>query len=152
MIRNRRLNACPELWEKANEKPAFISISFCFPDWKWSWRDYVLKLFHPKGIANSTRTALRKMTCTEFFKCKKKTESQYAFPKILFWRIWQPKLSELSRHFFFDIVRELSDPPSITFYIMLTAEHACRQCNDIFSLLNIVLQLLICWSNISIPL
>jgi hypothetical protein len=35
--------------------------------------------------------------------------SLYTFLRRLFWRRWQPKLSKLSRHFFFDLVRELSD-------------------------------------------
>jgi hypothetical protein len=28
-------------------------------------------------------------------------------------RLWQPKLSKLSQHFFFDLVQELSDTPRI---------------------------------------
>jgi hypothetical protein len=35
----------------------------------------------------------------------------YTFPRRLFWRRWQPKLNKLSHHFFFDLVRELSDTP-----------------------------------------
>jgi hypothetical protein len=35
----------------------------------------------------------------------------YMFPRRLFWRKWQPKLSKLSQHFFFDLGRELSDTP-----------------------------------------
>jgi hypothetical protein len=34
-------------------------------------------------------------------KKKKKMGSLYAFPRRLFWRRWQPKLSMLSQHFFF---------------------------------------------------
>jgi hypothetical protein len=34
--------------------------------------------------------------------------SLYTVPRKLFWRRWQPKLSKLSQHFFFDLVRELS--------------------------------------------
>jgi hypothetical protein len=40
--------------------------------------------------------------------------SLYTFPRRLFWRRWQPTLSKLSQHFFFDLVRELSDTPHIT--------------------------------------
>jgi hypothetical protein len=32
----------------------------------------------------------------------------YTFPRRLFWRRWQPKLSKLCRHFFFYLVQELS--------------------------------------------
>jgi hypothetical protein len=39
---------------------------------------------------------------------KKPTGSLYTFPRRLFLRRWQPKLSKLSQHFFSDIVRELS--------------------------------------------
>jgi hypothetical protein len=41
----------------------------------------------------------------------KTMESLYMFPRRLFWRIWQPKLSKLSQHFFHDLVWELSDTP-----------------------------------------
>jgi hypothetical protein len=37
--------------------------------------------------------------------------SLYRFPRRLFWRRWQPKLSKLSQHFFLDLVLELSDSP-----------------------------------------
>jgi hypothetical protein len=41
-------------------------------------------------------------------------ELLYTFPRRLFWRRWQPKLSKLSQHFFSDLVRELSDKPRIS--------------------------------------
>jgi hypothetical protein len=40
---------------------------------------------------------------------KKTMGSLYTFPRRLFGRRWQPKLSKLSQHFFLDLVRELSD-------------------------------------------
>jgi hypothetical protein len=36
----------------------------------------------------------------------------YISPRRLFWRRWQPKLSKLRQHFFFDLVRELPDSTS----------------------------------------
>jgi hypothetical protein len=39
----------------------------------------------------------------------------YMFPRRLYWRRWQPKLSKLSQHFFLDLVRELSD--SISYFL-----------------------------------
>jgi hypothetical protein len=53
------------------------------------------------------------MTSTVLLKHGKAMGSLYTFPMRLFWRRWQPKLSKLSRHFFFDLVRELSDKPHI---------------------------------------
>jgi hypothetical protein len=38
--------------------------------------------------------------------------SLYTFPRRLVWRRWQPNLSKLSQHFYFDLVRELSDTPT----------------------------------------
>jgi hypothetical protein len=38
--------------------------------------------------------------------------SLYTFSRRPFWSRWQPKLSKLSQHFFFDLVRELSDGTS----------------------------------------
>jgi hypothetical protein len=35
--------------------------------------------------------------------------SLHTFPRRLFSRRWQPKLSKLSQHFFFDSAQELSD-------------------------------------------
>jgi hypothetical protein len=62
-----------------------------------------------KGNHKRYSTALRKMTSTVLLKRGKKTiGSLYAFPRRLFWRRRQPKLSKLSQHFFFDLVRELS--------------------------------------------
>jgi hypothetical protein len=36
----------------------------------------------------------------------------HTFSRRLLWRRWQPKLNKLSQHFFFDLVRELSDSSS----------------------------------------
>jgi hypothetical protein len=47
----------------------------------------------------------------------------YTFPRRLFGRTWQAKLSRLSQHLFFDLVRELSD----THHIGLITE-----CKSIF--------------------
>jgi hypothetical protein len=41
--------------------------------------------------------------------------SLYMFPRRLFWKRWQTKLSKLSQHFFFALVQELSDTPGIVF-------------------------------------
>jgi hypothetical protein len=38
---------------------------------------------------------------------EKTMRSLYTFPRRLFWRRWQQKLSKLWQHFFFDLVREL---------------------------------------------
>jgi hypothetical protein len=40
--------------------------------------------------------------------------SPCTFPRRLFWRRWQPKLSKLSQNFFCDLARELSDTPRRT--------------------------------------
>jgi hypothetical protein len=50
--------------------------------------------------------------------------SLYTFPRRLFWRRWQPKLSKLSQNFLFDLVQELSDTPrmaqgDILLYVIL---------------------------------
>jgi hypothetical protein len=44
---------------------------------------------------------------------EKTMRSLYMFPRRLFWRRWQPTFSKLSQHFFFYLVRELSDTPRI---------------------------------------
>jgi hypothetical protein len=48
-----------------------------------------------------------------FWNVEKNMGSLYTFPRRLFWMRWQPKLGKLSQHFFFDLVRELSDTPRI---------------------------------------
>jgi hypothetical protein len=58
-------------------------------------------VWHPKGIASGTSTVL--------LKCEKMMGSLYMFPRRLFWRRWQPKLSYAS--VFFDLVRELLSAP-----------------------------------------
>jgi hypothetical protein len=40
---------------------------------------------------------------------KKTMGSLYTFPRRLFWRRWQPKLSKFSQHYFLDLVQEFSD-------------------------------------------
>jgi hypothetical protein len=52
-------------------------------------------------------------------------ELLYAFPRRLFSRRWQPKLSKLSQHFFFDLVQELCD--SISYYEEKLCSHACLE-------------------------
>jgi hypothetical protein len=47
-----------------------------------------------------------------FWSVGKTTGSLYTFPRRLFWMRWEPKLSKLSRQFFFDLVQELSDSTS----------------------------------------
>jgi hypothetical protein len=64
------------------------------------------------------------------FVAREKTmESLYTFQRRQFLRRWQPKLSNLSQHFFLYLVRELSDTPRIfsltdlfSFKKVLTAE------------------------------
>jgi hypothetical protein len=51
---------------------------------------------------------------------KKKMGSLYTFPRRLFWMRWQPKLSTLSHHFFFDLLQELSN---ITLYVNNRRQH-----------------------------
>jgi hypothetical protein len=81
-----------------------------FLNWKWNWRDDVLKQCQTsKGNCEQYSTALRKMTSTVLLKGGKTMGSVHKFPRKLFWRRWQPKLSKLSKHFFFDLVWELSD-------------------------------------------
>jgi hypothetical protein len=36
-------NMCLELQVKANVEQTFISISLCFPNWKWNWKEDILK-------------------------------------------------------------------------------------------------------------
>jgi hypothetical protein len=68
-----------------------------------------------KGNRERYSTALRKITSTVLFKRGKKTMgSLYTFPRRLFWRRWEPKLSTLSLHVFFYLVRELPDSTSGT--------------------------------------
>jgi hypothetical protein len=51
--------------------------------------------------------------------------SLYTFPRRLLWRRWQPKLSKLSQHFFFDLARELSDTPHTRIVHSLGADILC---------------------------
>jgi hypothetical protein len=61
--KQRRINVCLQLWEKANEDPTFISRIITgdeswisFPNWKWNWRDDVLKeCLTSNGNCNGTR-------------------------------------------------------------------------------------------------
>jgi hypothetical protein len=46
------------------------------------------------------------------------------FPRRLFWRRWQTKLSKLSQHFFFNLVWELSDTP-LFFVCVCRKRHLC---------------------------
>jgi hypothetical protein len=62
---------------------------------------------HPKGIGSGTRQHWGKWLPQSFWSVKRMMGSLYTFPMRLFWRRWQPKLSKLSQHFFFDLVREL---------------------------------------------
>jgi hypothetical protein len=70
------VSVCLEIWEKANEDPTFISRNvtsdeswFCFPNWKWSWRDDVLKqCLISKGNHKWYWIALRKVTSTVLLK------------------------------------------------------------------------------------
>jgi hypothetical protein len=78
------------------------------PKLKWNWRDYVLKqCLTAKG--NQSQAVLESIKENDFhgaFEAWKKTMgSLYMFLMRLFWR-WQPKLSKLSQHFFFDPDRE----------------------------------------------
>jgi hypothetical protein len=43
-----------------------------------------------------------------FWSVEKLVGLLYTFRRRTFWRRWPPKLSKLSQHFFFDLVRELS--------------------------------------------
>jgi hypothetical protein len=75
-------------------------------------------------------------------KCGEKMELLYTFPRRQLWRIWQPKLSKLSQHFFFDLVCELSDSTrsdlysysciSLPFCIICCCIIACRPCAEGF--------------------
>jgi hypothetical protein len=51
-------------------------------------------------------------------------ELLYMFSRRLFWRNWQLKLSKLSQHFFFDLVRGLPDSTSyVTLHTTLKSDH-----------------------------
>jgi hypothetical protein len=50
--------------------------------------------------------------------------SLYTFPRRLLWRRWEPKLSKLSQHFFFDLVRKLSDTPRMYVYLCVYCRNA----------------------------
>jgi hypothetical protein len=59
--------------------------------------------------------------------------SLYTFPRRLFWKRWQTKLSKLSQLFFFDLVWELSDTLCIVFsqgntYTQLCVKHCTSSC------------------------
>jgi hypothetical protein len=47
-----------------------------------------------------------------FWSMERMLGSLHTFPRRLFWRRWQPKFSKLSQHFYFDLVREISDSTS----------------------------------------
>jgi hypothetical protein len=53
-------------------------IPLCFPNWKWNWRDDVLKqCLTSKGNCKQYSTAFRKMTSTVLLKCGKKKMWHY---------------------------------------------------------------------------
>jgi hypothetical protein len=60
--------------------------------------------------------------CDAFEVWKKTMGSLYTFPRRLFWRRLQPKMSKLSQHFFFDLIRELSDTPLYVSYRPIARE------------------------------
>jgi hypothetical protein len=69
-------------------------------------------VWHPKGIASGARQHEGKLLPRCFWSVEKTVGSLHTFPRRLFWRRWQPKLSKISQHFSFDLVRELSDGTS----------------------------------------
>jgi hypothetical protein len=80
-------------------------ISLCFPNWKWNWRDAVLKqCLISKGNPKLYSTELRKMTSTVLLKHGKKRWDRCI-------RV-QGDGSKLSQHLFFYLVRELSGSTS----------------------------------------
>jgi hypothetical protein len=57
-------------------------ISLCFPNWKWNWRDEVLKQrLTSKGNHKQYLTALGKMTSTVFLKSRKNDRITVYVPK-----------------------------------------------------------------------
>jgi hypothetical protein len=66
-------------------------------------------VWHPKGIASSSRQQKGKLLPQCFWSMEKTMGLLYTFPRRLFWRRRQPNLSKLSQHFFFDLVQDLSD-------------------------------------------
>jgi hypothetical protein len=70
-------------------------------------------VWHPKGIASATRQHKWKWLPQYLWSLKEMMGSPYTFPRRLFWRRWQPKLTKLSQYFFCDLVRELSGTPHI---------------------------------------
>jgi hypothetical protein len=78
-----------------------------FPELKMKLRRLLRQCLTSKENHKQHSTALRKMTSMVLLKHGKTMGSLYMFPRGLFWRRWQPKLSKLSQNFFFDLVREL---------------------------------------------
>jgi hypothetical protein len=79
-------------------------------------------VWHPNGIASGTRQNYKNDFHGAFEAWEKTMGSLYTFPMFprrLFWRKWQPKLSKLSQHFVFDLVRELSDRISYSLIIFI---------------------------------
>jgi hypothetical protein len=66
------------------------------------------------------------MTSTVLLKYGKNDGIAVYVPKELFRRRWQPKLSKLSHHFFFDLVQEFSDSTS---YFKVTGFWDVLPCN-----------------------
>jgi hypothetical protein len=58
-------------------------------------------IWHPKGIANSTWQHWGKWLPRHSWSMKKWIGSLYLFPRRLFWKRWQTKLSMLSQHLLF---------------------------------------------------
>jgi hypothetical protein len=57
------VNVFLEQWDNANEDPTSIFILLCSPNWKWIWRDNILKEYlTSKGNCKWYLTALRKLT------------------------------------------------------------------------------------------
>jgi hypothetical protein len=107
--KQRRVNLCLELREKANEDPAFISRIIrgdkswiCFPNWKWNWRDDVLKqCLTSKGNRKWHSTALRKMTSMVLFKHGKNYGVAVYIPKETIWRRMAAKIKKVKTAFLF---------------------------------------------------
>jgi hypothetical protein len=83
-------------------------ISLCFPNWKWNWRD---------DIQRESQAVLDSIKENDFhvlLKHEKNDGIVVYVPKETILNERTAKINELSQHFFFDLVQELSNTPHIT--------------------------------------
>jgi hypothetical protein len=118
--KQRRVNLCVELREEVTEDPTFISrIITGEESWIYGYdpetKQQSSQCLTFKGNRKRYSTALREMTSTVLLKLGKNDGIAVYVLKETILKEMAAKISKLSLHFFFDLVRELSDTPRMLF-------------------------------------